>query len=86
VGINLDEQREEAQQFRQRHLLSYPVLLDRGHKLYRDLRRGDLVDALIPADVVATPYHVILDRQGVVRHRGMLFNEETFRRIIEKLL
>lgn len=86
VAIHVKEGPKAAQKFRDRHALTYPVLADRQGETYFQFRRGDVVDSFLPADTVATPYHAVLDRQGVVRYRGMGFNDAEIRRVIEGLL
>lgn len=86
IGIQLDEDPNDARAFRERHSLSYPVLFDRTRETYRALRRGDILKALIPGDTIATPYNVVLDRQGTVRYRGFGFDEKALRATVEELL
>ena len=86
IGVNVEDEAARARRFRERHSLSYPVLLDVAGKAYYPFRRGDLADALVPADFVATPFNLVIDRQGVVRYRGLGFEEAKIRALIEELL
>jgi peroxiredoxin len=86
LGVNVEDEPEAARTFRDRHSLSYPMLVDREARAYRQFRRGHFVDAIVPEDVVATPFTVVLDREGRVRYRQMGFSRDDVRRTIEELL
>ncbi len=82
----LDKERRDAAAFRKRHSLSYPVLFDPEAKIYQAFRRGHIVDAFLPGDLVATPFNVVLDRQGIVRYRAMGFEDAAIRKLVDELL
>ena len=86
IGILLDNSPDDARAFQQRNRLSYPVLHDPHLKAYRQFRRGDLLGAVVPADIAATPYNVVLDRQGKVRYRNFGFDEKAVKGVVEELL
>ena len=86
VGILVDHSVDDARAFQRRHSLSYPVLSDPGLKAYSELRRGDLLSTVVSADTAATPYNVVLDRQGKVRYRTIGFDEKAVQRLVEELL
>ena len=86
LGVNVEDEPAAARRFRNRHSLTYPMLVDRGSRAYRQFRRGHVVGAFIPEDMVATPFTVVVDRQGRVRYRQIGFNAEDVRRRVEELL
>ncbi len=86
LGVNVEKEPQAARKFRDRHSLTYPVLIDGESRAYQQFRQGHFVETFLPADVVATPFNVILDRRGQVRYRDMGFSRETIRQKIEELL
>lgn len=77
IGVNVDENIEDARRVLQRHALAYPVVRDIGEK------------TLLAYDIQDMPYAYLLDRQGRVQavHRGFRASEfPALRTQIEALL
>ena len=76
IGVNTGErsdQNEAAARFRDRHGLTYPILLDVGDKI------AELYG------LEAYPTNVIIDGTGVVRYIDAGFDEEAVRKLIDRL-
>lgn len=77
IGINLDENLEDAKAFLAKHLVNFPILVDESKQCAQDF------------GVIAMPSTYIIDKRGFVRHihRGFRAGEtETLRILIEQLL
>ncbi len=86
IGVNEDDDPALGRRFRDRYALKYPMLRDPKSAAYRQFRRGHIVESFLPPGLVATPFHVILDRSGVVRYRALGFDQDKIRQTIEELL
>lgn len=77
IGINTAEEshpKEKAQAFRQKHGLTYPILLDETGAVAKAYR------------VQGFPTNVIIDRQGRLRYIEPGFNAEAVNRTLQQLM
>ena len=77
IAINLDETKEDAEQFLQKHKINFTVAVNPSN------------ECPSACDVLAMPSSYLIDRQGKIRHiqLGFLTEEKTeLRAKIEKLL
>lgn len=77
IGINLDENLDDAKEFLARYPVNFPILVDASKQCAQDF------------GVIAMPSTYIIDKRGFVRHihRGFRAGEvEALRTLIEQLL
>ena len=67
LGINTGEQAQQARQFRDKHRLTYPILLDNGGQVSQKY------------GVSGIPQNVVIDRRGIVRLVEVGFDPGTTR-------
>ncbi|MCX7100653.1 MAG: TlpA disulfide reductase family protein [Methylobacter sp.] len=77
IGINLDEEIEEAKQFLQQTPASFTIAKDADQKCAKDF------------GVKAMPSSYLIDRKGIIRHEHLGFRPgeaEEFKLLVEQLL
>ncbi len=75
--IPLEASTQTSRQFRERHKLTFPVLVD-------DRGRGALQFSY--GQFVAAPSHAVIDQKGTIRYFGLGFEGDAIDQTIQQLL
>ncbi len=75
VGIDLGESPEAAKRFRDKHHLTFPILVDPNKTSFPALKRG-----------FAIPNNFVIDQHSIVRYSATGFQGKDLERTVKELL
>lgn len=74
VAIDEAEDAEKVKKYREKHGITYPILMDPQEAVYPRLAGR------------ASPWNIIVDRQGVVRYSAAGFSQDAMKSVVDGLL